>query len=117
MSPRKKTVAKAIGAKPSSSSQQTVETEIVETVYDNTSGLLEKDGETLKWGEVYYMFKKSNFYVEAEETDELQVFRNIIKSGIFRVEAHPTIFPCADAISWTLKNIEINSRYVCNARK
>jgi hypothetical protein len=49
------------------------------------------------------MFKKSNFSVEAEEPDELQVFRNIRKSRIFRVAAHPTVFPCADAISWILK--------------
>jgi hypothetical protein len=58
-------------------------------------GLLDKDGETLKWGEVYYMFKKSNFSVEEEEPYELQVFRNIRKYRIFRVEAHPTVFPCA----------------------
>ena len=63
------------------------------------------------------MFKKSNFYVEEEEPDELQVFRNIGKSGIFRVAAHPTVFPCADTISWILKNIDINSQCVCNARK
>ena len=68
-------------------------------------------------GEVYYMFKKSNFSTEAEEPDELQVFKNIKKSGIFRVAAHPTVFPCADTISWILKNIDINSQYVYNARK
>jgi hypothetical protein len=61
------------------------------------------------------MFKKSNFSTEVEEPDELQAFKNIRKSGIFRVEAHPMVFPCADAISWILKNIDINSRYVCNA--
>jgi hypothetical protein len=84
---------KAIGAEPSSSSQQTIEAEIVRTIYDDMSGLLEKDGETLKWGEVYYMFKKSNFSVEEEEPDELQAFKNIRKSGIFRVAAHPVVFP------------------------
>jgi hypothetical protein len=108
---------KPIGVEPSGSSQQTIETESVRTVYDDTSGLLDKDGETLKWGEVYYMFKKSNFSVEAEEPDELQVFRNIRKLGIFRVATHPTVFPCADTISWILKNIDIDSRYVFNARK
>jgi hypothetical protein len=46
---------------------------------------LEKDGEMLKWGEVYHMFKKSNFSSKAEEPNELQVFKNIRKSGIFRV--------------------------------
>jgi len=116
MSPRKKTAAKA-NSRGKGSSQRTVEAEIVETIYDHTSGLLQKDGETLKWGEVYYMFKKSNFSIESEELDELQAFRNIKKSGIFRLAAHPAVFSCADAISWILKNIHINSQYVCNARK
>jgi hypothetical protein len=63
------------------------------------------------------MFNKSNLSVEAEEPDELQVFRNIIKSGIFGVEEHPTIFPSVDAISWILKNTDVDSRYVFNVRK
>jgi hypothetical protein len=63
------------------------------------------------------MFKKSNFFVEAEEPDELCVFENIRKSRIFRVATHPEVFPCTDSISWILKNIDINSSYVCNARK
>jgi len=75
MSPRKKTAAKATGAKPSSSAQQTVKAKIVRAIYDDTSRLLEKNGETLKWGEVYYMFKKSNFSTEAEELNELQASR------------------------------------------
>jgi hypothetical protein len=33
------------------------------------------------------------------------------------VATHPTVFPCVDTISWILKNIDINSQYVCNARK
>jgi hypothetical protein len=63
------------------------------------------------------MFKKLNFYIEEEEPDKLQAFKNIRKLGIFRVETHPTVFPCIDSILWILKNIDINSRYVCNARK
>jgi hypothetical protein len=46
-------------------------------------------GKHLKWGEVYHMFKKSNFSIEAEEPDELKVFKNIRKSSIFRVASHP----------------------------
>lgn len=45
------------------------------------------------------------------------MFKNIRKSGIFRVEAHSTVFPCADVIRWILKNVDVNDRYVCNARK
>jgi len=56
---------------PSSISQQTIEEEIVRTIYDDISWFLEKDGETLKWEDVYYMFKKSNFSMEEEDLDEL----------------------------------------------
>jgi hypothetical protein len=108
---------KPTGVEPSGSSQQTTDTESVRTVYDNTSGILDKEGEILKWGEVYHMFKKSNFSTEAEDPGELQAFKNIIKSGIFRVAAHPTVFPCADAISWILKNTYVDNRYIFNARK
>jgi hypothetical protein len=117
MSPWKKAAMKAIGVEPSSTSQQTIEVEIVGTIYDDTSRLLEKDGETLKWGEVYYMFKKSKFFVEAKDPNELQEFRKIRKSGILRVATQPVVFPSAGAISCILKNIYINSRYVCNVRK
>jgi hypothetical protein len=117
MSPRKNTVGKESGVEVFGSSHQAEEVEIFEATYDDTSGLLQNNGETLKWGEVYYMFKKSNFSIEVEESDEIQAYRNIKKSGIFRVETHPTVFPCVDSISWILKNIDINSRYVCNARK
>ena len=41
-------VEKATGIEPSSISQQTIEAEIVGTIYDDTYGLIEKDGETLK---------------------------------------------------------------------
>jgi len=39
------------------------------------------------------------------------------KLGIFRVAVHPTIVPCAYAISWILKNADIDSRCIFNARK
>jgi hypothetical protein len=63
------------------------------------------------------MFKKSNFSVEAEEPDELKVFKNIKKSGIFRVASTPMVFPCVDSITWILKNIDVNNRYIYNSRK
>jgi hypothetical protein len=55
------------------------------------------------------MFKKSNFSIEEEEPDEIQAFKNIRKSRIFRVESHPTVFPCAYTISCILNNIDINT--------
>jgi hypothetical protein len=81
---------------------------VIKATYDDTYGLLEKDGETLKWGEVYHMFKNSNFSTDVEDQDELKIFKNIRKYGIFRVASHPTVFPYADAITWILKNIDVN---------
>jgi hypothetical protein len=117
MSPRKKATIKKMGTEPSNNSQQTTDVESVRIVYDDTSGVLDKEGEILRWGEFYHMFKKSNFSTEAEDPSELQAFRNIRKSGIFRVAAHPTVFPCADAISWILKNADVDNRYIFNTRK
>jgi hypothetical protein len=48
------------------------------------------------------MLKKLKLFVEAEDLDELQEFRNTKKSGIFRVEAHPAVFPFVDVILWIL---------------
>jgi hypothetical protein len=118
MSPRKKTVSKALGTDASGSGKQTEgEPKVVGDTYDDTYGLLEKDGEIVKWGEVYHMFRKSNFSTEAEETDELKVFKKSRIFGIFRVASHPVVFPCVDAITWILKNIYVNDRYICKSRK
>jgi hypothetical protein len=69
------------------------------TTYDDILGLLEKEGETLKWGQIYHMFKKSNLFVKDEDIDELQVLNNIMKSGIFGVATHPLLFLFADFIT------------------
>jgi len=71
MAPWKKKTMKLAGVEPSDSSQQATNMESVRTVYDDTSGFLEKEGETLKWGEVYYIFKKSNFSTKAEDPSDL----------------------------------------------
>jgi hypothetical protein len=85
-------------------------------VYDDTTRLLEKGGTSLKWGEFFQMFKKKNFPVEVEDQDELKIFKNIWRSGLHRVVAHATIFPCADTISWILKHIDLDNRYILNAK-
>jgi hypothetical protein len=86
-------------------------------MYDDTSGLLEKEGDALRWGDVYQMFKKKNFSTDVEDQDELKIFKNIRRSGIFRVAAHVVVFPCTDAITWILKNIDLGNIYVCNSRR
>ena len=78
-------VGKAFGAEASGSTHQAEgELEIIGATYDDTIGILEKDRETLKWGEVYDMSKKYNFFVEDEDPYEIQVFKNTMKLGIFR---------------------------------
>jgi hypothetical protein len=106
-----------MGTEPSNISQQTKDVESVRIVYDNASGVLDKEGEILRWGEVYHMFKKSKFSTEAEDPSKLQAFRNIIKSRIFRVVVYPKIFPCVDAISWILKNAYVENMYIFSTRK
>jgi hypothetical protein len=62
----KKAASKAFVTEASGSGRQIEdEPNVVGATYDDTSGLLEKEGETLKWGDVYHMFKKSNFPTEA----------------------------------------------------
>jgi hypothetical protein len=51
-----------------------------------------------------------------EDQDELKIFKNIRRYGIFRVVAHIFVFPCTDAITWILKNIDLGNIYVCNFR-
>jgi len=80
MSPQKKTIMKPTRVEPSSSSQQKTNIESTRNVYDDTSIIVDKYGDILNWGEVYHMFKKSNFSTEAEDEGELQAFKNIIKS-------------------------------------
>jgi hypothetical protein len=64
ISPRKKTMSKALGAKVSGNGKQNEgKPKVIESTYDDMSRLLEKYGETLKWGEVYHMLKKSNFSI------------------------------------------------------
>jgi hypothetical protein len=68
MSPRKKIVGKVSRVEASGISQQLEgDPYIIGATYDDTSRLLEKDEETLKWGEIYHMLKKSNFFAENED--------------------------------------------------
>jgi len=46
-------------------------------VHNETTKVLKKGGDSLKWDEVFYMFKIKTFPVEAEDQDEIQIFKNI----------------------------------------
>jgi hypothetical protein len=76
MSPRKKIVGKVSEVETFRSDEKIEgEIEILRATYDDTSGLIKKDVETLKWGEVYYISKKSNLSTEDEYPEEIQVSR------------------------------------------
>jgi hypothetical protein len=62
------------------------------------------------------MFKKSSFPTEVKDQDELKIFKNIQRSGIFRVTTHVVVFPCVDAISWIIKHDDLGNRCILNAR-
>jgi hypothetical protein len=63
------------------------------------------------------MLKKHNLSIDIEDQDELRIFNNIRRSGIFRVASHVVVFHCDDVITWIMKNIYLRNKYVCNSRK
>jgi len=67
-------------------------------VYDDTTRLLEKGGTSLKWGEVFQMFKRQPFLVEVEDRDEFKIFKNIKRLGLHRVASCAVVFSCANTI-------------------
>jgi hypothetical protein len=62
------------------------------------------------------MFKKKSFPIEAEYEDELKVFRYIRKSRLHRAKTHTMVFHCADAISWIIRHVDLDNRYILNAK-
>ena len=67
MLPRKKTTSKDPTVEASTrGSWLKEELDIPRDIYDYNPWLLEKGGTSLKWGEVLYIFKKKNFWVEDE---------------------------------------------------
>jgi hypothetical protein len=100
MSLRKKKTNKALVTEASGSGRKIEDgTNISKAVYNDTYGFLEKGEDALRWGDIYHMFKKKKFATDIEDQDELKIFKNIIKFGIYRVETRSVVFPCTDAIS------------------
>jgi hypothetical protein len=87
-----------------------------EALYGDTTGLLKKGQDTLKWDEVFQMFKLQNFPINVEYQDQLRIFNNIRKSKLHRVVAHPPVLPCTDAIAWIIEHVDLQNRYILNAR-
>jgi hypothetical protein len=117
MSPKRKVSSKIVVIEASGKGKHIeYEPEIVGAIYDDNVSVLEKEGETLKWGEVYQIFKKEKFSTDAKDNDELQVFKNIIKLGIFIFVAQVFVFPYTNAISWILKHIDLGNGHVCNIK-
>ena len=46
-------------------------------VYDDITCLLDKGGDSLKWGETFHMFKRHTFLVEDDDQYELDIFKEI----------------------------------------
>ena len=64
----------------------------------------------LKWGEIHQMFR-TDTYPSVIESDK-DVFQNIKRSGLHRVAARPTVFPCADVISWIVAKVKSKSQLI-----
>jgi hypothetical protein len=65
---------------------------------------------------VYQIFKKSSFSTDVEDQDELKLFKNIRRSGIFRVASHIVFFLYVDFIGWIIKHVNLRKIYICNVR-
>jgi hypothetical protein len=76
--------------------------DIVGEVYNDTSGLLEKGEDLLRWGGVDQMFKKKSFTTNAKDQDKIGIFKNIKQSKIHRVESCIVVFSWIDSITWIL---------------
>ena len=100
MSPHKKDARKNPMTEASASwIHQEVEPDTLRPIYDDTIGFIEKVN-SLKWGEVFQMFKNQSFPLEEKYEYELNIFRNIKKLRLHRVASHTSVFPCVDTISW-----------------
>jgi hypothetical protein len=53
----------------------------------------------------------------AEDDSDLKIFKNIRKSKLHKVVAHATVFPYAEAISWIVRHVNLNTRYILNTRE
>jgi hypothetical protein len=47
---------------------------------------------------------------------DLEVYRAINKSKLYKVAAHAVMFPYAEAISWIIKKDDLERRYIIDAK-
>jgi hypothetical protein len=50
-----------------------------------------------------------------EDEPNFQTFKNI-KSKLYKVASHETMFPCEKSISWIVKHVDLETRYILNAK-
>jgi hypothetical protein len=63
-------------------------------------------------GEVYQMFNNQSFPQEPENNSDLNIFKNIKRSKLYKVEAHTQVFPCKKDISWILNHMELEKYHL-----
>jgi hypothetical protein len=63
------------------------------------------------------MFKNQSFPQGEEYDSHLKIFKNIMKSKFYKVAAHAKIFPCVEAISWIVQHVDLDTRYILNAKE
>jgi hypothetical protein len=100
------------------SASRSIQEEDVDTlgpVYDDTKGVIDKYT-SLKWGEFIKCFNNQTFPQYGEDDPDLKMFRNIKRSKLYKVAAHTTVFPCAEAISWIVKHVDLETRFILNAK-
>nr|ADE77593.1 unknown [Picea sitchensis] len=62
------------------------------------------------------MFKIQEFPINVEDQNQIRIFKNIWRSELHRVAAHPSVLPCADTIAWIIEHVDLQNRYILNTR-
>ena len=84
----------------------------VEIIYEDTK---ESTGaETkFKWGQIYHMLVEKK--VPEAGLEYLDLYDNVLRSGITKVTTRPEIFPCVEVTRWILPRIDTTGMLINEA--
>lgn len=78
-------------------------------VYNVTHCIIDKDT-SFQQGEIFQVFTNETFPYLPEKDSDIEVYWAIIKSTLHKIAVHAAIFPCAEAISWIIKQAHIDNK-------
>ena len=63
------------------------------------------------WNEMYRLFSNENFL---EEDEDIDVYKNIKKNGLYAISSQPTIFPYNDVSKWVYACLDPKKTVILN---